>query len=407
LQTTPGTLALQAPASRRALAGFILSGLLVSFLGTVLPAWGYHLRPHFVTVGNYFLALNAGTLCAVTIARPLLAWAGIGRSLAIACSGACAAMMILALTAPPVAEWWRFPGLILLGCSAGVLHAATFHAISPVYRLNPAATVILGGMLFGLGASLTPLLVAGTFGVYSLGAVLLPVALVPALFALLYASRPFNDVGVLAAERPARSVLREFTVPGAVLLSALLFVQCGNEFAISGWLPLFLIQRVGMNPARALVLVFAYWIAITLGRLAAQAILPLVSQFWLLLGSAVAAWFGCLVLTFTNNQFGAWFGTLLVGFAFAPIYPLVVEKIGTGFPHYHPGFFNGIFSVGLTGGMLAPAALGYLSEFFGIGIVMALPALGTAVVVILVFVIWARAKLTEWMSAKPENDGLA
>jgi fucose permease len=261
-------------------------------------------------------------------------------------------------------------------------------------------------MLFGLGASLTPLLVAGTFDVYSLGAVLLPVALVPALFALFYASRPFNDVAVLAAERPARAVLREFTVPGAVLLSALLFVQCGNEFAISGWLPLFLIQRVGMNPARALVLVSAYWIAITLGRLATQAILPLVSRFWLLLGSAVAAWFGCLVLTFTNNQFGAWFGTLLVGFAFAPIYPLVVEKIGTGFPHYHPGFFNGIFSVGLTGGMLAPAALGYLSEFFGIGVVMALPALGTAAAVVLVLVIWARAKLSEWMSAKPENDRL-
>jgi fucose permease len=162
-----------------------------------------------------------------------------------------------------------------------------------------------------------------------------------------------------------------------------------------------------MNPARALVLVAAYWMALTIGRLVTQAILPAVSHFWLLLGSAVAALLGCLVLTFTNNQFGAWFGTLLVGFGFAPIYPLVVEKIGARFPHYHPGLFNGIFSVGLTGGMLAPATAGYASEIFGIRVMMALPAMGTTIVVVLVLAIWIEAKFSEWMSAKPQSDRLA
>jgi fucose permease len=261
-------------------------------------------------------------------------------------------------------------------------------------------------MLFGTGSSLTPLLIAGTFDFYSLAFVLLPVALIPAFFAILYAGKRFHSAA-RATERPARDVLHEFTVPGAVLLSALLFFHFGNEFAISGWLPLFLIQRIGMNPANALMLLAAYWIALTLGRLLTQAVLPAVSHVWLLLASAVAAWFGCLMLTFTNNHFGAWFGTLLVGFGFAPVYPLVVEKIGARFPHYHPGIFNGIFSIGLTGGMLAPATAGYLGEAFGIGIVMALPALGTAIVVILVLVIWVQAKVNEWMSSKPKGDGLA
>ena len=398
---------LQASASRRALAGFIVSGLLVSFVGAILPAWGYHRRPHFVTIGNYFLCFNAGALSAVWIARRLLQSRGPGESLLIACSTAFAAFLLLALTAPPVAEGWRFPGLILLGWSAGALNRAIFQAISPVYRMNPAATVNLAGMLFGIGSSLAPLLIAGTFGVYSLAMVLLPVALVPAFFAIFYAGkRGFHDMPV-TAERPAREVLEEFTVPGAVMLSALLFFHFGNEFSIAGWLPLFLIQRLGMNPAKALVVMSAYWFALTSGRLVTQAILPFVSHFWLLLASAIAAWFGCLVLTFTNNQFGAWLGTLLVGFGFAPIYPLVVEKIGARFPHYHPGFFNGVFSVGLTGGMLAPAIVGYAGELFGIGVVMAVPALGTAFVVIIVLGIWAQAKLSEWMSAKPKRDGIA
>ena len=396
---------LQASASRRALAGFVVSGLLFSFLGAILPAWGYHLRPHFVTVGNYFLALNVGVLMAVLFARQLLQRKGTGPTLVLACSTAFVALLMLALTAPPVTEWWRLPGLLVLGFGAGLLNTALFQAISPAYRLNPAATVNLGGMLFGIGSSLTPFLIAGTFDFYSLAIVLLPVALIPGFFAIFYAGKRFEQAQV-TPERSARDVLHEFTVPGAVLLAALLFFHFGNEFAISGWLPLFLILRLGISPAKALMLMAVYWIALTLGRLATQAILRSVSHFWLLLGSAMAALFGCLVLTFTNNQFGAWFGTLLVGFGFAPIYPLVVEKIGARFPYYHPGFFNGIFSVGLTGGMLAPATLGYASELFGIRVVMALPAIGTAIVVILVLVIWAEAKLREWSSPKQKNEGL-
>ena len=46
---------LQASASRRALAGFVVSGLLFSFLGAILPAWGYHLR-----IAEWFAFLDRG-----------------------------------------------------------------------------------------------------------------------------------------------------------------------------------------------------------------------------------------------------------------------------------------------------------------------------------------------------------
>ena len=31
----------------RSMAAFLVSGILMSFLGAILPAWGYHLRPSF------------------------------------------------------------------------------------------------------------------------------------------------------------------------------------------------------------------------------------------------------------------------------------------------------------------------------------------------------------------------
>src|SRR5262249_52888018 len=159
----------------------------------------------------------------------------------------------------------------------------------------------------------------------------------------------------------------------------LLFVQLGNEWAIAGWLPLFLSQRLGISPASALLLLALYWAALLIGRVVSQWVLPRISHARLLLGCVVASIFGCTILLFTNNEFGAISGVLMIGASFAPVYPLVVEKIGSRFPHYHPGFYNGIFSFAMAGGLLAPCTLGYFANVWGVQIVMGLPLAGSIV----------------------------
>ena len=115
----------------------------------------------------------------------------------------------------------------------------------------------------------------------------------------------------------------------------------------------------------------------SLSRLSNEDLLARVSHTRMLLASAFAAVLGCVILLATDNQFGAISAILLVGAGFAPIYPLVVEKIGGRFSYYHPGFFNGIFSFALTGGMIATWSLGLFANLWGIGVVMVLPLLGT------------------------------
>jgi fucose permease len=283
-------------------------------------------------------------------------------------------------------------GFFGLGVGAGALNTGIFHAISSAYRLQPAATINLAGAFFGLGSALVAVLIAGVFDVYTVSSILFLVAIAPALFAIAFARAKYPS-DVVARRRSLEDVAREFTIPSAVLFSLLLFFQFGNEWAIAGWLALFLILRLGLNPSTALLLLAAYWISLMLGRVVAQSILPRVHHGKLLVSASFASMFGCIILTFTDNLFGAVFGTLLVGFGFAPIYPLVVENIGARFPHYHPGFFNGIFSLALTGGMLAPATLGYAAEVWGIGIVMMLPMIGSMIVCVLVLMIWLESKL--------------
>ena len=86
-------------------------------------------------------------------------------------------------------------------------------------------------------------------------------------------------------------------------------------------------------------------------------------------------------------------GVLLVGGAFAPIYPLVVEMIGHRFPHYHPGFYNGIFSLAMAGGLLTPGVMGYIASAYGLRAIMAIPLIGSVVVFALLLLIGLESRL--------------
>ena len=53
---------LKAAGSRKALAGFFVSGLLFSFPGAILPVWGHHRTWDYLVVGGYFLCTVLGVL---------------------------------------------------------------------------------------------------------------------------------------------------------------------------------------------------------------------------------------------------------------------------------------------------------------------------------------------------------
>ena len=378
----------------KALAGFLLSGFLLALLGAVLPAWGYHRDPpEFVAVGNFFLSLAAGIVAGAAFARPVMRRRGLPFLLVASCLLACSSLVYLAMVPPPLSAWWRAAGLVALGMGAGCLNMGLFHAMSRAYRSDVAGAVIRGGVFYGLGCLAATLLVAGTFYAYGVRTILLFMAVMPAVYAGVYARTRFGPPEERGVTR-LRDALKEFRSFGAILFALLLFFQFGNEWSLAGWLPLVLIRRVGLSPPAALIILAFYWMFLLTGRLGAIAILPSVRHGRLLMASGLAAIFGCFLLFWTNNSFGATMGVFFVGAGYASIYPLVAEAIGRRFPYYHPGFFNGIFSVALLGGLLAPATLGYAAEAWGVGVVIGIPLVGTLTVMTLLVLIWLESKVT-------------
>ncbi|MBL8209199.1 MAG: MFS transporter [Bryobacterales bacterium] len=379
-------------AARNSLAGFFLSGLLMAFLGAILPAWGHHLESDHSRIGFYFLSLNAGLWVSVPVSQQLLRRRSLRFLLILGTSISAAAFFYLAAVGPPREDAWRLAGAGFCGLGAGLINAGVFVTISPAYRRDPASTVNLCGLLFGLGSLTSSLLVAGTYYIYTTGAILTFLGVIPGYMIAYYATSRWVPEEI-PADPPTGKRMEELRSPAAILLALLLFFQFGNEWAIAGWLPLFLVQQLGVSPATALLLLSLYWLALTMGRLIMQAVLPQVRHGRLLLGSVLAACFGCFSLSLTDSLAGASMSLLLIGGGFAAIYPLVVEKIGHRFPYYHPGVFNGMFSLAVTGGLLAAASLGVLADWVGLWVIMGLPVAGSLAVLVLLLLLWLEARL--------------
>lgn len=356
-------------------------------------AWRHHIEPNFAVIGTYFLCQNVGVIAGALVGGWLLRRKGISIAMSVACAAGCAGFLCLAAFSPPATVFGRFFGLFLLGFCAGMVNLGAWHGVTPAYDLHPAATLNLTGLLFGTGCLLSALFLSGTFFVYTVPSILMLLAAPFAFASAVYARSPMPEDPV-RAEPTWRQALRDFRSPAAILMALLLFFHLGNEGALSGWLALFLTQRLGASPADSILLLALYWLSLLLGRVLAQWILPGTRHGLLLLGAVLLPMFACGVLYFTNNMFGATVGVLLAGGGFSVILPLVMEQIGNRFPYFHPGFFNGIFSLALTGSLLAPASLGYLAHFFGIGVVMGLPMAGSMIVLFLLLLILLETRLS-------------
>jgi fucose permease len=193
---------------------------------------------------------------------------------------------------------------------------------------------------------------------------------------------------------PPRQGVNDLRTVLAIVFALLLFFQFANEFAIAGWLPIFLIDRLGISPHSAVDLLALYWFALAAGRLGAARLLRHVRRGILLAGSAFCALFGCAALLGASTEFGTVIAILLAGIGFSAIYPLASEKISTRFSSYHPGYFNGIFTFALPGAMLVPFALGHAAAHFGLQVVPVAAMIGSCAVILLLLVIWLGRKVS-------------
>jgi fucose permease len=371
-----------------ALRALVVSGLLLALPGGLLPLWAFHIQTDFARAGDYFIATGAGLAAGALLTQK---WGGriqTSRLLAYSCFVAAAAIILLAFAAPPADFAVGFMALLIAAAAAGALNAGMLRLIGPAWQSNPAGITLTGGIYFAAGSALASVLLAWCFEATNAPRFVAILAIVPAIAgSSMLLRRVWASPGVPDGSQAAPQRTQNVSVL-AILFALLLFFQFANEFSIAGWLPVFLIDRLGISPHSAVDLLALYWLALAAGRLGAARLLPRIRHGILLAGSAFFALFGCAAMLGASTAFGTVVGILLAGIGFSTVYPLASEKISTRISAYHPGYFNAIFTFALPGAMLVPFALGHAAAEFGLRVAPIAAMIGSCAVILLLLIIW-------------------
>jgi fucose permease len=377
------------------MAGFFLLGILLGMLGSLVIIWHYHIDSEPRSIGFHFLGMGAGFVLAWQLVPRLLGQIPV-RTVGI-CSTAAAffSLVALAWVAPPYDAAWRISVLSVAGLAAGSLTYSLFHANQTRFESAPATSVNHAGALFVSGGFAATALVGFTYFCGSIQIQTLVLSVVPAAYLvvlLLNRFAPTLGRPIHHHESTSQDTLKDLRSIATLLFSLLIFFQFACEWAIVGWLPLFLTHTLGLNPVTAIWALGLYFLALMVGRLGAQILLPIVSHKRMLLISVAAAMSGYLLLTLTGFTALALAAAVIIGLGHAPIYPLIAERLDHRFS-YHAGFYSSAISFAMAGAMATPWLLGYVAHYMGLRAVMLIPSAASVVVLVMAVLIMLEARL--------------
>jgi fucose permease len=348
-----------------ALLAFLSLGLPDGVLGVAWPSLRRNFELPMSQLGFLLTAAMVGYLGSSFASGFLVARMGLGRLL-VASSAATAASALGYALAP---AWAVVVGSAAVGgLGAGAIDAG-INAFAAA-RLSPRWTTWLHAS-YGVGATLGPLLTSAVLA--STGSWRVAYGLVGALLLVMTVGflRTTGlwtvEAGPLRQGLPGPELTSTLRRPVVWQSAALFFVYAGLEVGIGQWAYTWLVEGRQVAPGVAATWLAAYWGSLTIGRVALGAVMTRWTADGLLRTSLAATPLGILVLWAGLGPDAGAFGLPLLGFALAPIFPLLIATTPTrvGDPHaiHAIGFQIAIFYVGTA---VLPGAAGVVARHFGL-----------------------------------------
>ena len=378
-------------------AAFVALGMASASLGPTLPGLAQHTQSRLSDISSLFVARSLGYLAGSLLGGRLYDRIP-GHPVMAAGLLLMAGMMGLAPLVPML--WALAAAILILGLAEGALDVGGNALLVWVHREQVGPFMNGLHFFFGLGAFLSPLIIAQTMlrgGDIVRAYWTLALLLLPGAFWLLRLPSPAAPA--VSSAGSAGQVNGRLVA----LLVVFFFLYAGAEVALGGWIYSYAAALHLSSDAVAAYLTSAFWGSLTVGRLLAIVFAARYPPQSILLADFI----GCLaslgfLWLLPSSLVATWLGTCGVGLSMASIFPATLS-LAQGRMRI-TGQVTGWFFVGASaGGMTLPWVVGQFFESVGpratIGILLI--DLSAAVGLLAVLTFRSARPVYQWIVERP------
>ena len=344
-------------------AAFVLTGMVTTLLGPILPALSARWSLEDSQAGYLFTSQFFGSMAGVALSSALIPRRGFQSSLVLGLGMMGAGVGTLALGT------WAI-GLLSVFCYGIGLGITIPAANLLVADANPgrrAAALNILNLAWGMGAVACPPLAASLHRGNNFRLLLLGLALALGLMLVCIASISFSGLRDEPGQvdPPVHTRAIAWRSRFAPVLGALFFLYVGTESSLGGWIASYA-QRVSTAPASEWMLTpSAFWGALLLGRALAPAVLRHVAETTHVLVGLLLAVLGVATLLAADSLPVVVAGAGLAGLGLGPVFPITVAILSHHFGSLASRVAGLMFALSGLGGATLPWLVGFLSTHSG------------------------------------------
>jgi fucose permease len=334
-------------------AGFVLTGIVNTVLGPVLPwltlRWGLT----DATAGSLFTIQFAGGLTGGTLSGALASRIGAARTLASGCVLMAVGLVGMAISGREIGSI----AVAIAGLGLGFVIPTTNLMSARLTPHRAAAALGAVNLCWGLGAAIWPLIVAAFLNRAGVSAALLTVAAAAIAMAVVFAGASYPPDRVETSGESAAG--RRAALGRLALYGTCIALYSGIEAAFGGWITEHARRlHAPGGGGRWEVAASAFWGGLAAGRgLVAVALsrrFEIVSMF----GGIAALTLGIAAAITVTSVDAVLIAGVVCGLALAPIFPVTVAALAREFSTRRAG---PMVAMGSVGAGVLPLAVGAIS----------------------------------------------
>ena len=367
--------------ARVASAGFVLTGVVNTFLGPILPVLAARWQLSDSRSGYFFTTQFVGSMLGVSISSFLLPRRGFRFTI-----GLSYLLMAVGVGCLALSQWcYGLLGTLALGLGFGVAIPATNLLISGANQHRRASALSILNFCWGLGAVSAPLalyLASRQNQVQTFVVLLSGLLLLAAMGTAIIGRTELKSDGKKSPE-PQRTTTPKWRF--VAMIGGMFFLYVAIEASVGGWIAT-LAKRAPSGMAGSWVMAPSlFWGGLLAGRGIAPLVLSRMRERRMALASLTVAGTGmCILLVSSQWQWISAAG-LVVGFGLAAIFPITVALL-SHFQGMEKRRAGPMFAMAGLGGALMPWLVGAVSTWSGslrAGLMVPLLAIG--------FLLWLHA----------------